>query len=243
GSTPRARSLFRSLVLGCPLLALFPLGRYHGAMTRLTSLALLLTLSAVPASAQTPPPVGPAPTPITSLVAQVTALFPKVEGDVLKVDGGAVTLSIGRRDGIVAGVELMVVHEGEELKHPKTGEVLGKKEETVGRVRVEEVAEAYSVARVTTGKSGIAPGDKARVSSGKIRLTVLPLSTGIRDNLIEAAVQELVDGLTRTGRFSVGMGDSLGVALQQQGVKPEEAIEGKGLKQVAERFKAENVLV
>src|SRR5439155_831713 len=145
GATPRARSLFRSLVHGCPLLALFPLGRYHGAMTRLTSLALLLTLSAVPASAQTPPPVGPAPTPITSLVAQVTALFPKVEGDVLKVDGGAVTLSIGRRDGIVAGV--------------------------------------------------------------------------------------------------VGMGDPLGVALAQQGVKPEEGLEGKGLQQVAERFKAENRLV
>jgi hypothetical protein len=144
----------------------------------------------------------------------------------------------------VAGVELVVVHEGDELKHPKTGEILGRKEETVGRVRVEEVAEAYSVARVTTSRgSGIAPGDKARVSAGKIRLTVLPLSTGIRDNLIEAAVQEMVDGLTRTGRFSVGMGDSLGVALAQQGVKPEDALEGKGLKQVADRFKSENVLV
>ena len=219
------------------------------AMRRLPSLVLLapvllLALSAVPVSAQAPPAVGPAPTPITSLVAQVTALFPKVEGDVLKVDGGQVTLSIGQRDGVVAGVELVVVHEGEELKHPKTGEVLGKKEETVGRVRVEEVAEAYSVARVTTSKSGgIAPGDKARVSSGKIRLTVLPLSTGIRDNLIEAAVQELVDGLTRTGRFSVGMGDPIGLALAQQGVKPEDALEGKGLRQAAERFKAENVLV
>src|SRR6266567_3596408 len=106
---------------------------------------LLLALSAVPVSAQAPPTVGPAPTPITSLVGQVTALFPKVEGDVLKVDGGQVTLSIGQRDGVVAGVELAVVHEG--------------------------------------------------------------------------------------------------VALQQQGVKPEEAIEGKGLKQVAERFKAENLLV
>jgi hypothetical protein len=177
-------------------------------------------------------------------VAEVTALFPKVEGDVLKVEGPQVTLSIGQRNGVVVGVELVVIHEGDELKHPKTGEVLGKKEEAVGRVRVEEVAEAYSVARVTSSRgSGIAPGDKARVSAGKIRLTVLPLSTGIRDNLIEAAVQELVDGLTRTGRFSVGMGDSLGVALAQQGVKPEDALEGRGLKQVADRFKAENVLV
>ena len=226
-----------------------------GAMTRVASLVLLLALSAAPAwseelpwakPSQAPPGggPGPAPTPITTLVGQVAALFPKVEGDVLKVDGGQVTLSIGQRDGVVAGVELVVVHEGEELKHPKTGEVLGKKEETVGRVRVEEVAEAYCVAKVITSRgSGITPGDKARVSSGKIRLTVLPLSTGIRDTLIEAAVQELVDLLTRTGRFSVGMGDPLGLALQQQGIKPEEALEGKGLKQVAERFKAENVLV
>jgi hypothetical protein len=214
-------------------------------MIRFALSLLLLALGVVPAWAQSSPPaVGPAPTPITSLVAQVTALFPKVEGDVLKVEGPQVTLSIGQRDGVVAGVELVVVHEGDELKHPKTGEILGRKEETVGRVRVEEVAEAYSVARVTTSRgSGIAPGDKARVSAGKIRLTVLPLSTGIRDNLIEAAVQEMVDGLTRTGRFSVGMGDSLGVALAQQGVKPEDALEGKGLKQVADRFKSENVLV
>jgi hypothetical protein len=214
-------------------------------MIRFALSLLLLALGAVAAWAQSPPPTaGQAPTPITSLVAEVTALFPKVEGDVLKVDGNQVTLSKGRRDGVVAGVELDVVHEGDELKHPKTGEVLGRKEETVGRVRVEEVAEAYSVARVTSSKgSGIAPGDKARVSAGKVRLTILPLSTGIRDNLIEAAVQELVDGLTRTGRFTVGMGDSLGVALAQQGVKPEDALEGKGLKQVADRFKAENVLV
>jgi hypothetical protein len=213
-------------------------------MIRFTLSLLLMALGAVPVWAQSPPSGGPAPTPITTLVGQVTALFPKVEGDVLKVDGNQVTLSIGQRDGAVAGVELVVIHEGDELKHPKTGEVLGKKEETVGRVRVEEVAEAYSVARVTSSRgSGIAPGDKARVSAGKIRLTVLPLSTGIRDNLVEAAVQELVDLLTRTGRFSVGMGDSLGVALAQQGVKPEDALEGKGLKQVADRFKAENVLV
>jgi len=214
-------------------------------MIRLAVSLLLLALGAVPGWAQSPSPAGgQAPTPITSLAAQVTALFPKVEGDVLKVEGTRVTLSIGQRDGVVAGIELVVVHEGEELRHPKSGKVLGRKEETVGRVSVEEVAEAYSIAQVTTSRgSGIAPGDRARVSAGKIRLTVLPLSTGIRDNLIEAAVQELVDLLTRTGRFSVGMGDSLGVALEQQGAKPEDVLQGKGLKPVADRFKVENLLV
>jgi hypothetical protein len=212
-------------------------------MLRWVSVAgLFLILSAFPAWAQTQPSGGPAPTPITTLVGQVVAFFPKVEGDVLKADGNRVTLSVGRRDGVVVGVELMVYREGEELKHPKTGEVLGRTEKAIGRVTITEVSESYSTARISQG-TGVEPGDKARVSAGKVRLTVLPLSTGVRDNLIEAAVQELVDGLTRTGRFSIGMGDSLAVALAQQGIKPEEALEGKGLKQVAERYKTENLLV
>jgi len=206
-------------------------------------LFLLVLLGTPPAWAQSPSSggAGPAPTPITTLVAQVVALFPKVEGDVLKVEGDQVTLSVGQRDGVVIGVELMVYREGEELKHPKTGEVLGRTEKTVGRLSITDVAEAYSTARISQG-NGIQPGDKARVSAGKVKLTVLPLSTGVRDTLIEAAIQELVDGLTRSGRFSIGMGDPLGLALAQQGIKPEEALEGKGIAQVAERYKAENIL-
>jgi len=204
-------------------------------MIRLAA-ALLLLCAAAPAWAQ-----PQAPTPITTLVGQVVALFPKVDGDILKVDGGLVTLSVGRRDGVVQGVELSVYREGEALKHPKTGEVLGRTEKVVGQVVVTEVAEAYSTAKVSQG-SGMQAGDKARVSAGKVKLTILPLSTGVRDTLIEAAIQELVDGLTRSARFSIGMGDALAVALTQQGIKPEEALEGKGLAKVAERYKVENIL-
>jgi len=204
-------------------------------MIRLAA-ALLLLCAAAPAWAQ-----PQAPTPITTLVGQVVALFPKVDGDILKVDGGLVTLSVGRRDGVVQGVELSVYREGEALKHPKTGEVLGRTEKVVGQVVVTEVAEAYSTAKVSQG-SGMQAGDKARVSAGKVKLTILPLSTGVRDTLIEAAIQELVDGLTRSGRFSIGMGDALAVTLTQQGIKPEEALEGKGLAKVAERYKVENIL-
>jgi hypothetical protein len=212
------------------------------AMIGWISLVLLLALSgATPAWGQSSPTVGPAPTPITTLVAQVVALYPKVEGDVLKVEGDQATLSVGKRDGVVTGVELIVYREGEELKHPKTGEVLGRTEKTIGRLTISDVAEAYSTAKISQG-NGIQPGDKARVSAGKVKLTILPLSTGVRDTLIEAAIQELVDGLTRSGRFSIGMGDPLGLALAQQGIKPEEALEGKGIPQVAERYKAENIL-
>jgi len=118
------------------------------------ALLSLMAIAALPASAQTPAPAsGPPPSQIAALVTQVTALFPKVEGDVIKVDDGQVTLSIGKRDGVVAGVELEVYREGDELKHPKTGDVLGRKEEVLGRVVVDQVAEAYSTARVSKGKA------------------------------------------------------------------------------------------
>jgi len=210
-------------------------------MSRLTAVILLLFSGVAPVWAQPQPVAGPAPTPITTLVGQVVTLFPKVEGDVLKVEAGVATLSVGQRDGVVVGVELVVYREGEELKHPKTGEVLGRTEKTIGRITIAEVFEGYSTARISQG-GDVQAGDRARVSAGKVRLTILPLSTGVRDTLIEAAIQELVDGLTRSGRFSIGMGDPLGLALAQQGIKPEEALEGKGIAQVAERYKAENIL-
>jgi hypothetical protein len=212
-------------------------------MRRLVLVLFLVSLIALPVSAQTPGPAGgPPSSQISVLVRQVTALFPKVEGDIIKVDGAHATLSVGKRDGVVPGVELEVFREGEELKHPKTGEVLGKKEDLLGRVTVEQVAEAYSVARISKG-AGIAGGDKVRVTAGKVRLTILPLSTGIRDNLVEAAIQELVDDFTRTGRFQVGMGDPIGLALAQEGIAHEQALDGKGLARAAEKFKVEHLLV
>src|SRR5438876_11537565 len=89
------------------------------------------------ASAQTAPPT------LGILANQVLALFPKVDGEVLEVQGTTVTLSLGQRDGLVAGVELTAYREGRELRHPKTGEILGRTEEVLGRVAVHQVQEAY----------------------------------------------------------------------------------------------------
>jgi hypothetical protein len=197
---------------------------------------LLLVLAAVAATAQT------SPSSLGVLVDQVLGLFPKVDGDVLEVNGGAVTLSLGRKDGLVSGIELSVYREGRELRHPRTGALLGRTEQGVGRVVVEQVFEGYASGRVTQG-TDVRPGDRARVSAGKIQLTVVPLVEGVKDGLAETAVQELVDGLTRTGRFQVAMGDPLAVALLQQGLQRQEILEGKGLAPLAERFKVENALI
>jgi hypothetical protein len=197
---------------------------------------ILLALAAVTATAQT------TASSLSVLVDQVLGLFPKVDGDVVEVTSGAVTLSLGRKDGLVAGIELSVYREGRELRHPRTGAVLGRTEEPVGRVLVEQVSEGYATGRITQG-TDVKAGDRARVSAGKIQLTVVPLVEGVKDGLAEAAVQELVDGLTRTGRFQVAAGDALAVALLQEGLQRQEILEGKGLAKLAPRYKVENALI
>jgi hypothetical protein len=176
------------------------------------------------------------------LVNQVVALFPRVDGDVLEVQGETVTLSIGQRDGLVPGVELSLYREGRELRHPRTGEVLGKTEQAVGRMLVQQVFEAYATGRATPG-ADVKPGDRARVSAGKVKLTLLPLVDGVKDGLAEAATYELIETLNKTGRFQVALGDAVSVWLGQQGVKRQDVLDGKGLAPLVERFKLENLLV
>ena len=194
--------------------------------------------------AQTPPArQAPAPSSaaLQAIVNQIVGLFPRVSGDVVEVQGTTVTLSVGKRDGVVPGLELSLFREGRELRHPKTGEVLGKTEKALGRVRVEEVAEAYSIGRVEPG-ADVAPGDVARISAGKQRVTVVPFVGGVRDAIVEAALNDIVEGLGRSGRIQVTMGDHVGVWVTQQGIKPDEFLEGKGLSESATRFKVDNLL-
>jgi hypothetical protein len=210
--------------------------RTNRRVARAWSLCLLAVAAGGAASAQTPAPT------LGVLVDQVLALFPKVDGDVLEVQGSTLTLALGRRDGLVAGVELSLYREGRELRHPKTGEVLGRTEQALGRAAVKQVFETYSTGTLVDG-GDVRPGDKARVSAGKIRLMLLPLSDGVKDGLVETATYELIEGLGRTGRFQVAMGDAVSVWLGQQGVKRQEVLDGRGLATVGERFKVDNLLV
>jgi len=169
-------------------------------------------------------------------------LFPKITGEVVEVSGTTLTLDIGRKDGVRPGLEVELFREGREIRHPKTGAVLGRSETTLGTVRVTETQEAFSLTP-PPDKGEVKAGDRARISPDKVRLVLLPLLGGVRENLIEAATQDLVERLTLTGRFRVAMGDAINVFLSQQGIKPEEFLKGKGVKEAAEKFQAENLLV
>lgn len=205
-------------------------------------LVALLVLAGAPARGQ-PATAGGSPpdSPLAVLVDQLTALFPKVDGEVIEAEGGAVTISVGRREGLQPGVELELYRQGRELRHPRTGEILGRTEKTLGRLSVGEVFEAYATGSVPAGTDA-RPGDRVRISAGKIKLTLLALRSEVKENLVEAAVQELAEELTRTGRFQVAMGDQVAVWLAQEGIKGEEVLAGKGVVEAAGRFEARSLL-
>ncbi|MFQ5829714.1 MAG: FG-GAP repeat domain-containing protein [Candidatus Methylomirabilia bacterium] len=183
-----------------------------------------------------------APLPFQVLAEQVAAFFPKVEGDVIEAQGAQLTISLGRRDGLQPDVEMVLFREGRELRHPKTGELLGHAEKRLGQVIVGEVFETHSLATVTEG-GGARSGDRVRVSSGKIKLTVLKLVSGLKEDLAEAATRELIGELGRTGRFQVMFGDQVGVWLTQERIARKAFLDGAGVREALARFKIDYLLV
>src|SRR5437870_789899 len=93
-------------------------------------IALAAVFVATTGSTQTPGPTSGAPSlSITSLVDQAVALFPQLDGEVVEAQGQTLTISIGRKASAQPGQALEVVREGREIRHPKTGVMLGRAEE------------------------------------------------------------------------------------------------------------------
>jgi hypothetical protein len=209
------------------------------------ALTLLVIVVAGSASAQSPtqaPPAGPTGSaPMTALVDQLLDLYPKFEGEVLEVRGGVLTLGAGVKGGARPGLDLEIFRQGREIKHPRTGQILGRAEETLGGVRITQTQEEFSTAMAPADVE-IRPGDRFRVSSSKVNLVLLPLLGSVKDTLAETATQELVERLAGTGRFKVTMGDAINVFLAQQRLTAADFLAGKGVREASERFKADNIL-
>ena len=178
---------------------------------------------------------------MTALVDQLLDLFPKFEGEVLEVQNGVLTLGAGVKAGARPGLEVELFREGREIRHPRTGEVLGRAEDALGTARITQAQEGFSVAQAPAGAQ-IKPGDRFRVSSAKVNIVLLPLLGSLRETLVETATQELVERLAATGRFRVTMGDTINVFLAQQRLTAADFLAGKGVREASERFKADNIL-
>jgi hypothetical protein len=183
-----------------------------------------------------------APLSFKVLADRLTSMFPAVTTDVVEVAGPKVTLAAGRSEGVQAGVELTLFREGREIYHPTTKKLLGRTEEAIGRVSVTDVFENYSVGVIVDG-TGARAGDRARVSAGKAPLTIVPLSSGPRAPIMEAATYELIQELERTGRFQILLGDAVAVWMNQERIAAPDFARGTGVAAAAQRFKVANLLV
>jgi hypothetical protein len=192
-------------------------------------------------SAPTPPVDNSAPLSFKVLADQLTALFPIIQTDVVEVTDSRVVLAAGRSQGVQPGLEFVGYREGRELIHPRTKQSLGRTEDTLGRLVVAQAFENYSVATHVDGPK-LQAGDRARVTAGKIRLTVLPLGMAVRPRVAEVAVQELLQELDRTGRFQVTFGDQVLAWLTAEKIAPDDFLKGKGVAEATQKFNVAQLL-
>jgi len=184
-----------------------------------------------------------APAAFGSLVSQIVAFFPALAGEIVEAKGTEVIVSVGRREGVQVGMEFSLFRDGRELRHPKTGEVLGRVEQALGLAVVSQVSETYSVATVASG-GNVRPGDRARISEGKINLTVTALgSPGVSSGVVDAVSSALSEELSAPGRFQVINGDALAAAVTQAQIPPERVVQGEGLAEPAARYRVSHLLV
>src|SRR5262249_31918725 len=155
-----------------------------------------------------------------------------------EAQGNSLTLSAGVRAGARPGLEVELFREGREIKHPRTGETLGRAEDPLGTARITQVQEQLSIATPPAGTE-IKPGDRFRVSSGKVGIVLVPLLGSLKETVVETATQELVERLGATGRFKVTMGDTINVFLAEKRLTATDFLGGKGVREAAERFKAD----
>ncbi len=192
-------------------------------------------------SASQAPTESSAPLSFKVLADQLTALFPAIQTDIVEVMESRLILAAGRSQGVQPGLELIGFREGRELIHPRTKQSLGRMEDTLGRLVVSQVFENYSVASQVDGPK-IQAGDRARVSAGKIRLTVLPLGMAARPKVTEVAVQEMLQELDRTSRFQVAFGDQVLAWLAQEKISSDDFLKGKGVAEAAQKFNLTHLL-
>jgi TolB-like protein len=72
----------------------------------------------------------------------------QLEGYVVNRRGDSVTLDLGVDTGVKTGMQFTVFKEGQEIKHPKTGELLGVERIQTGTVTITEVAQKMCTAQI-----------------------------------------------------------------------------------------------
>lgn len=137
--------------------------------------------------------------------AKLAEAFPTVQGSVTGVERDRILIDLGAKQ-VYQGMELQVYREGDEVKHPVTGEVLGRRDKRLGLLRVVEVKERFSEAAIVSREEGatMRAKDLVRVSSDRL-VVGLPLidAGGVKEANVHSVTKDLAIALAKTGHFMV----------------------------------------
>jgi len=82
------------------------------------------------------------------LTEDLSKQFSRLNGYVIKVEGNQVYFDKGRADTIFVGLKMKVFRESEDLIHPITGALLGKKKDFIADIEITEVNDRYSIGKI-----------------------------------------------------------------------------------------------
>jgi hypothetical protein len=178
---------------------------------------------------------------------RLAAAFPRVEGLIIGFEGDVVLIDRGTAAGVVQGMELDVFREGEEFKHPLTGETLGRLDKDLGMVRILHVYERYAEATVIkkAKKTGFRKGDRVRVSMARMIVAFPNVDVGGVGGVgVRSMTKDLAAALVRTGRFELVEDRQLrSMLLVDREFLAAELADPKILKQLADRGKIQVLLL
>lgn len=99
---------------------------------------------------------------VDDIAQKITADIPVIEGFVVQTEGTTIYIDIGSDKGMKKGLKVVIYREGEDIKNPITGEILGKKIIQVCEAVVSSVQNKLSICNITKTLSNetVFPGDK-----------------------------------------------------------------------------------
>ena len=178
---------------------------------------------------------------------KVAGVFPLLQGMVVEVEGNRVLIDLGRRRGTYEGMELEVYREGDAVRHPVTGQFLGRRDVRLGVIRVEEIKEEFSeaVAVSREKEAKLSWGDSVRVSADRITLALPLIDPGdVRSANIHSITKDLAIALTKTGRFMVVEEPLIRASLaSEQRPRIEHLADPSTMKVLAEKLRAQVLIL
>lgn len=83
-------------------------------------------------------------------------------GTVIFVNNDQLYVDLGFENGLKEGEKLVAYRDGKPIIHPVTQELIAVEEVELGKVKINEVKDSYSVCTITDGKGLIKTGDKVK---------------------------------------------------------------------------------